>query len=1041
MNQLVQDTTVRRWGAVVAMLLGATTLHAQQGSIAVTVTEVGSGRPVAQAQVAVAGSLVGGQTNADGKITLRGIPMGAQTVRVLRIGFAETKKPVTVPAGGTVSVAFEISPVAVSLTPLVVTATGEQMRKEVGSTVSTIDAIATVQASPIITVNDLLAARAPNVVVTTGTQTGAGSRTRIRGIASISLSNEPIFVIDGIRMTSDVSNSSLFTGGAQPSRLSDISPEEIENIEVVKGPSAAALYGTDAANGVVVITTKRGRAGNARWTTHSEYGLLQDRNRYPTAYTLFGKAPGAATELGFNQCNNQRVGIGTCIVDSVAALNLFRNDSLTPLGIGTRYSVGAQLSGGTEAVRYFVSGDAENEVGVMKLPSFDRKRMLATGTPIREWTDRPNASQKQSVRLNLNSAVNPDLDLALSTNFVNSDSRFSLESNATAGLGSQAFGGPGCIVCIPNRLVTAAAGQPPLNTPLYGYRAWTPGYTWQEKAGQTLNRFLISATANWRPAPWSQLRATLGDDFTDRVDDNLLFNGDGPPITATYRNGKANESRTDIRNSSADIANTMQWNYSAALTFKTTLGVQYQNSSFRQSQANGTEIPPGAQTPNGALTRVASSFTTLQKTLGFFIEEAAAINDRLFVNAAVRTDQNSAFGKAFKRVYYPKAQLSWVVSEEPFFKSPRWLSELRVRAAIGASGVQPGSNDALRYFATSLQSVNGTDQSGLQIAALGNPDLKPERSTEWEMGFDSKLFHNNLSFDMTYYNKRTKDALIDAIVAPSAGSATSVRKNIGAVGNSGWEFSTNAQLVDNKYVAWDINVNLSTNDNRVISLGGTPTQKTTTNWVAEGYPINGFFENPILGYKDKNGDGLITYWADTSKNEIFVGDSDVFLGYNQPRYLSSVSTGVDLFRRHLRLQSLFDYRGGNKWYNNTERIRCTRPNCAGRMNPNAPLSAQATTTAALEHPAKTNAGYFEDGAFVRWREVSAQYTFDDATALRYFRARSANLVLSMRNVHLWTKYTGVDPESDFTGAAGDRPNEFQTLGPASYFTFRVNVVF
>jgi TonB-linked SusC/RagA family outer membrane protein len=944
-------------------------------------------------------------------------------------------------AGQTVSVDVKLSAVAVSLTPLVVTATGTALRKEVANAVTTIDALQTVETSPIVTVSDLLAARAPNVTVTTGTQTGSGSRTRIRGVASISLSNEPIFVIDGIRMTADVSSSSLFTGGAQPSRISDINPEEIENIEVVKGPSAAALYGTDAANGVIVITTKRGKVGSSRWTSHLEYGILGDRNTYPTAYTLFGKAPGASTELGFNQCNNQRVGTGACLVDSVAALNLFANDSLTPLGTGSRMSAGVQLSGGTEAVRYFVSAEKSGETGVMQLPKFERDRLLREGAVIHDYTDRPNASDKQSVRLNLNSAVNQDLDIAISTNWINSDSRFSLESNATAGLGSQAFGGPGCIVCTPNRVVQAQSGQPPLNTPLYGYRAWTPGYSWQEKAGQQLNRVLFSGTANWRPAAWAQVRATVGDDFTDRVDNNLLLNGEGPPITATYRNGKANTSRSDIRNTSADLAGTGQWNYSPSITLKTTVGIQYQNSSFRQAQSNGSELPPGAQTPNGAVTRSASTATTLQKTLGAFVEEAVAINDRLFLNAAVRTDQNSAFGKAYKRVYYPKAQVAWVISDEPFFSAPRWLGELRLRAAIGSSGVQPGSNDAIRFFQTSLQSVNGTDASGLQISALGNSNLKPERSTEWEMGFDTKLFHDRLTYDLTYYNKKTKDALIDAIVAPSAGAATSIAQNIGSVGNSGWEMSVNTQVMDKRALSWDLTVSFSSNDNKVISLGGTPEQRGTTNWIKEGYPIRGFFENPILGWEDKNGDGLITYFSDPDKNEIFVGDSNVFLGYNQPRYLSSVTSGWDLFKRRLRIQTLFDYRGGHRWYNNTERIRCTRPNCAGRMNPNAPLEVLAVTTAALEHPARTNAGYFEDGSFVRFREMSAQWTFSEATAARLFRARSANVVVSARNLHVWTKYRGVDPESDFTGAAGDSPSEFQTLGPASYLTFRFNVVF
>ena len=1036
---------VRSVGIGLVTSLCVTAAAAQQPTnVTVRVLEAGNGRPVDQAQVGISGTLIGGLTNAEGRVVIRGAPTGPQTIRVLRVGYAEAKQAVTIRAGEENAFDINVSRVAVDLSPVVVTATGTQLRKEVGNTVSTIDAVKQVELSPITTVADLLAARASNLVVTTGTQTGAGSRTRIRGVASISLSNEPIFVIDGVRMTADVSSSSLFTGGAQPSRVSDINPDEIESIEIVKGPSAAALYGTAAANGVIVIQTKRGRAGASRWTTYVEVGRLEDRNTYPTAYTLFGKAtPTSTTQLGFNQCQLQRVGIGTCYVDSVAALNLFTNDSLTPLGTGNRYQAGVQLSGGTEMVRYFVAGEREEETGVMELPKFERSRLNRENAPIHDYLDRPNVLARNSVRANLNSAVNPKLDLSVSSAWTNIDSRYSLESNATAGLGSQAFGGPGCIVCSPNRVVQAQSGQPPLNTPLYGYRAWTPGYSWQERASQLVNRFLVSGTANYRPTGWWQVRATIGDDFSDRIDDNLLLNGEGPPITATYRNGFKSNVRTDIRNTTADLGSTMQYNHSAWLNFKTTVGAQYQSSLFSQNQANGEELPPGAQTPNGAITQEASQGTTLQRTIGVFLEEAVSINDRLFLSAAVRTDQNSAFGTNYQRVYYPKASLAWVLSDESFFPKMGWMADFRIRAAYGASGVQPGSNDALRYFGTSLQSIRATDAAGLQLDALGNTNLKPERSTEIEGGFDTKLFDSRLNLEVTYYDKTTKDALISAIVAPSAGSANSVRRNLGSVQNTGWEFQANTQIMDRAAFGWDMTVSYSTNDNKVVSLGGTPEQKGTTNWIVEGYPIRGFWENPILGYEDKNGDGLITYWggADSAKNEIFVGSEDVFLGYNQPRFIGSLSTGLDFLNRRLRIQSLFDYRGGHLWYNNTERIRCTRPNCGGRMNPDASLEEKATTTAALEHPLRTNAGYFQDGEFVRWRELSAQYMMSESIASRIFRSRSANVVASMRNVKLWTAYRGVDPEADFTGAAGDSPSEFQTLGPPTYFTIRFNLVY
>jgi hypothetical protein len=274
-----------------------------------------------------------------------------------------------------------------------------------------------------------------------------------------------------------------------------------------------------------------------------------------------------------------------------------------------------------------------------------------------------------------------------------------------------------------------------------------------------------------------------------------------------------------------------------------------------------------------------------------------------------------------------------------------------------------------------------------------------------------------------------------------------VRKNIGAVRNWGWEFLTTAQLVDSRNIGVDISASYSTNQNEVVSLGGTPEQKGTTTWISEGYPIRAFFENPITGYEDKNGDGLITYFADPNLNEIFVAcdpdcaTGDVFLGYSTPRNIGTLTTGFDLLNRRLRLQTLMDYRGGHKWYNNTERIRCTRPNCGGRMDPNASLEEKATTTAALEHPARTNAGYFQDGEYVRFREMSLQYTLSNDIAARFFRARSANIVGSMRNLKVWTAYRGVDPEADFTGSTGDSPSEFQTLGPPTYFTLRFNFVF
>ncbi|HVT39314.1 MAG TPA: TonB-dependent receptor plug domain-containing protein, partial [Gemmatimonadaceae bacterium] len=235
---------------LVLVVTSATIAAAQNGTLGISVIEAG-GRPVFQAQVSVVNTNLGGLTGADGKLLLRGVAVGPHQVRVLRVGYAEQKKEVTVTDQGTVAVEFTLSPVAISLTPVVTTATGETRRVELGNSVSTIDAGKLTETSPITNMNDLLNAHAPGVLITPSTQTGGGSRVRIRGLSSMTLTNDPIYIIDGIRMTGG-QDTQLFTGDAQASRVGDLNPEEIESIEIVKGPSAATLYGTAAANGVVV---------------------------------------------------------------------------------------------------------------------------------------------------------------------------------------------------------------------------------------------------------------------------------------------------------------------------------------------------------------------------------------------------------------------------------------------------------------------------------------------------------------------------------------------------------------------------------------------------------------------------------------------------------------------------------------------------------------------------------------------------------------------------------------------------------------------
>ena len=244
------------------------------------------------------------------------------------------------------------------------------------------------------------------------------------------------------------------------------------------------------------------------------------------------------------------------------------------------------------------------------------------------------------------------------------------------------------------------------------------------------------------------------------------------------------------------------------MQLKTTIGGDYNNLESDFVSASGDLLPPGAQTVNQAAIQSASSqFQTVNKTLGLYAQEEAALRDRMFLTIAARTDQNSAFGTNFQRVVYPKASLSWMVSDEDFFPKYDFLNQFRVRLAYGASGVQPQPTQALRTFgsATANISVNapgsaaGQDTPGLLADRLGNPNLKPERSGELEAGFETRLFNNRANLDFTYYNKKTRDALIDQPIAASSGaSRLTITRNLGSVQNTGVEVTLTTSLLDSR---------------------------------------------------------------------------------------------------------------------------------------------------------------------------------------------------------------------------------------------------
>ena len=339
--------------AVLAGLVGCITagtirpLQAQQGTITGQVSEAG-GAPLVAARVVLTGSSQIQTTNREGRFTFQNVAPGRYQVRVLRVGYAPSTQEATVAEGETVTLTFSMVPAAVQLDELVTTATGEQRKLELGNAVTTIDVATVAEQAPITEFTNLISGRAPGVQVlkSSGT-TGTGTRIRIRGSNSISLSNEPLYYLDGIRLESNPTSSTLDIGGfgsgvgAGPSRINDLNPDDIQTIEIVKGPAAATLYGIQASNGVIQVTTKRGVAGPPQWSLFSELGAVSDNNTYPLNY--YGRD---TTTTGIDEgwdgfCTIQSQLDGFCTQTSLQSYQPLNDPVTRPYKAGLRQQYGA----------------------------------------------------------------------------------------------------------------------------------------------------------------------------------------------------------------------------------------------------------------------------------------------------------------------------------------------------------------------------------------------------------------------------------------------------------------------------------------------------------------------------------------------------------------------------------------------------------------------------------------------------------------------------------------------------------------------------
>jgi TonB-linked SusC/RagA family outer membrane protein len=839
-----------------AALLAMPAAAQNTGNITGRVQDAATLQPLAGAQVVIDGLNIGALANSEGRFLLTNVPTGTHTLRAVVIGYGAATQQVTVSAGQTAVVDFSLSETAIALDALVVTALGEQRKVELGNAVGTIAASEVVQVAPITNIADLLQGRTAGVQIANASgTTGMGSRIRIRGANSISLSNEPLIYVDGVRVNNSQSFT-LYSGGQEPSRLNDFNPEDIESIEIVKGPAAATLYGTEAANGVIRITTKRGRAGEARWNFWAESGLIQEPNTYPLNFA------GLSNDAGFEDfCLLDFEERGFCTQTGLSSYQILNDEANSPKEDGYRNQFGASVSGGTDRVDYYLSAEWEGQTGPWKLPDVDREKLEDRGVPIGRNQVRPESLERVSLRSNVNAQISENADVGVRLGFVSSDlSLMGNDNNSFGFLPSAFFGG-------------AFEDDP---DSWWGFQS--PAELFGREFTQAVERFTASTTANYSPLDWLDTRASVGLDYSAQEDISFFARDIGVP-------GQSNLGRKD-----RNFRNRYQYTFDAnatatfdlsesvfdGLISKTSVGTQYFRNVTRGTDSWGIDIVNGGSSIAIAAETFSNEVNFESKTAGVFVEQQFSFNDRLFLTGAVRADDNSAFGQDFDLIYYPKASLSYVISEEDFFPEVGFLDQLRFRVAWGKSGLQPGATAAIQTLAANPIVDPGDNViSGVSIGEVGNNLLEPEESSELEMGFDADLFGGRAGIEFTYYDKKSDGTLIQAPLAPSLGASASRWVNIGETSNKGIEALLSTAIVDTDNWTWDVTLSGSINENELVSLGDNDPIGTTERFVP-GYPLGGYWAEPILDYGDANGDGII------GRDEISMGDTLEFIGSSFP---------------------------------------------------------------------------------------------------------------------------------------------------------------
>ena len=958
--------------------LTATGLQAQAtGTVTGQILESSSQQAIDGAQVFVTALSQGTLTRQNGRYLVVNVPVGTHSLSVQRLGYRTQTQQITVTDGGTAVADFQLESEVLGLDEIVVTGTaGQARRREVGNSIVSMNVADVVE--PVASTIALLQGRAAGVSVIQSSGTiGDATRIRIRGNVSAALNNDPLIYIDGVRVRSQAYRSlAPINLGAQyavsitPSPLDDVNPQDIDRIEIIKGAAATTLFGTEAAAGVIQIFTKKGRSGAPQWTANLETGI-NTKNNHGTTQTLRGTPTNSFPDWDGGACWPQ------CFTSAAGgnAHYLYLDPWMRDAAWQQKYSMSVRGSAGD--VFYYVSGSWED----------DDDLFVTAGQEV--------FSLRSNFQANLSSSINFDFNASWNGRDINN-----------IGCGDDLYG-----VCARSSYGGIIRNE----------KSDLDFYVDEPEHFTQIDRFITGGTLRFQPGTSFTTRFTMGyDRAMNQGRTGVPFGFARHPVGFNSVTQQLYELLT------LDFVSTYNLELSSDLNTDISAGFQRIDSNRQIVRSETEGFPgPGETTLSSGAISLAREDRSRVITGGFFGQAVFKYQDKYFITAGVRADGNSAFGQDFGWQVYPKVSGSYIVSDESGF--PEALGVLKLRGAWGTAGRAPGAFDAVRTWSPTPWGV----QQSFAPNNLGNPELGPERTAEWEVGFESSTLNDRLWLDFTYYHQKTTDALVAVRTPPSEGDWTRQNENIGELRNTGLELSLTGTVIQGREWALDVGGDISTNHSLVVSLG----KGSASSVVQEGEPFR-----VRRGIKVLNPDEIAA--------PILANDGDWFyFGPEQPtlmitpRFTLSMPKGLILAVRGEYNAGHWGRDGASSWAmieGNQEYPMCWD------AYPHIDAGNTDMLTA-LERVMCTSTSEFERNAFVwprdffKLREVSLVIPLGFA----FPGAQRSSLTFSGRNLYRWIKdeHRAYDPESGGWIPGGASSVNWQRPTPPKQFTAALSVTF